>query len=107
MRNGIGAAWAWPSTINGRGPWWNGGASHMNHAFPKTWFDRMGLVSLLDTQRRFPSISRTAGCGTARRVVWEDGGGDPPPTQSTENQRLRGPLGQADSVSASIVRVRK
>jgi hypothetical protein len=29
----------------------------MNHAFPKTWFDRMGLVSLLDTQRRFPSIS--------------------------------------------------
>jgi group II intron reverse transcriptase/maturase len=57
MRNGIDAARAWPSAINGRGPWWNGGASHMNHAFPKTWLDRMGLVSLLDTQRCFQSIS--------------------------------------------------
>lgn len=53
MRNGIGEARAWQSAINGRGPWWNGGASHMNQAYPKTWFDRMGLVSLLDTQRRF------------------------------------------------------
>ena len=29
----------------------------MNHAYPKSWFDRMGLVSLLDTQRRFQSVS--------------------------------------------------
>jgi group II intron reverse transcriptase/maturase len=57
MRNGIDEARAWQSAINGRGPWWNGGASHMNHAYPKTRFDRMGLVSLLDTQRRFQSIS--------------------------------------------------
>ncbi len=57
MRSGIDEARAWQSATNGRGPWWNGGASHMNHAFPKTWFDRMGLVSLLDTQRRFQSIS--------------------------------------------------
>ena len=32
---------------NGRGPWWNAGASHMNAAFPRAWFHRMGLVSLL------------------------------------------------------------
>ena len=57
MRSGIDEARAWQSATNGRGPWWNGGASHMNHAFPKTWFDRMGLVSLLDTQGRFQSIS--------------------------------------------------
>jgi group II intron reverse transcriptase/maturase len=57
MRNGIDAVRAWQSATNGRGPWWNGGASHMNHAYPKTWFDRMRLVSLLDIQRRFPSIS--------------------------------------------------
>ena len=56
-RNGIDEARAWPSAINGRGPWWNGGASHMNQAYPKTWFDRMGLVSLLDTQRRFLCVS--------------------------------------------------
>jgi hypothetical protein len=29
----------------------------MNQAYPKSWFDRMGLVSLLDTQQRFPSVS--------------------------------------------------
>lgn len=57
MRNGIDEARAWQSAINGRGPWWNGGASHMNQAYPKTWFDRMGLVSLLDTQRRFLCVS--------------------------------------------------
>jgi hypothetical protein len=29
----------------------------MHAAYPKSWFDRMGLVSLLDTQRRFSSVS--------------------------------------------------
>ena len=48
---------AWQSATNGHGPWWNGGASHMNEAYPKSWFDRMGLVSLLDTQRRFSLVS--------------------------------------------------
>ena len=57
MRNGIAEVRAWQSALNGRGPWWNGGASHMNHACPKSWFDQMGLVSLLDTQRRFQSLS--------------------------------------------------
>ena len=36
------------SAMNGRGPWWNAGASHMNHALPKSYFDRLGLVSLLN-----------------------------------------------------------
>ena len=36
------------SAGNGRGPWWNSGASHMNKAFPKKYFDTCGLVSLLD-----------------------------------------------------------
>lgn len=48
---------AWRSATNGHGPWWNAGASHMNAAFPKSYFDRMGLVSLLDTQRRFQRVS--------------------------------------------------
>jgi RNA-directed DNA polymerase len=33
---------------NGKGPWWNGGASHMSAAFPKKYFDRKGLLSLVD-----------------------------------------------------------
>jgi len=57
MRAGLDEARAWQSATNGHGPWWNGGASHMNQAYPKSWFDHMGLVSLLDTQRRFPSVS--------------------------------------------------
>jgi RNA-directed DNA polymerase len=48
---------AWRSATNGRGAWWNAGASHMNHAFPKSFFDHMGLVSLVDTHRRFQSPS--------------------------------------------------
>jgi group II intron reverse transcriptase/maturase len=57
MKAGIDKVRAWKSATNGRGPWWNGGASHMNQAYPKNWFDCMGLVSLLDTQRRFQSVS--------------------------------------------------
>jgi RNA-directed DNA polymerase len=57
MRQGIDPVRAWQSARNGRGPWWNASASHMHHAYPKAWFDRMGLVSLLDSQRRFLCIS--------------------------------------------------
>jgi hypothetical protein len=57
MRDGLSERRAWLSATNGRGPWWNGGASHMHAAYPKSWFDHMGLVSLLDTQRRFSSAS--------------------------------------------------
>jgi RNA-directed DNA polymerase len=36
------------SAFNGHGPWWNRGASHMNHAFPKRYFQKLELVSLLE-----------------------------------------------------------
>ena len=48
MRQGLTEKRAWTSATNGRGPWWNAGASHMNQSFPKSYFDRSGLVSLLD-----------------------------------------------------------
>lgn len=57
MRAGLHEQRAWQSATNGHGPWWNGGAAHMHAAYPKSWFDRMGLVSLLDTQRRFSLVS--------------------------------------------------
>jgi RNA-directed DNA polymerase len=52
MKAGLKEDRAWRSATNGRGPWWNSGASHMNAAFPKAYFDQRGLVSLLDTVRR-------------------------------------------------------
>ena len=52
MKRGLAEARAWRSATNGRGPWWNAGASHMNEAYPKSYFERLGLVSLLDSLRR-------------------------------------------------------
>jgi RNA-directed DNA polymerase len=52
MRFGIERSRAWQSATNGHGPWWNGAAPHMHESFPKSYFDRMGLVSLLDRLRQ-------------------------------------------------------
>jgi RNA-directed DNA polymerase len=52
MERGIEKARAYTSAYNGRGPWWNAGASHMNLAIPVTWLTQQGLLSLLDEHRR-------------------------------------------------------
>jgi len=44
------------SAWNGRGPWWNAGASHMNRALPLTFFQRAGLQSLLVEYRRLNGL---------------------------------------------------
>lgn len=51
MRRGLEKFHAWKCAGNGRGPWWNAGAPHLHKAFPKKFFDRLGLVSLLDRLR--------------------------------------------------------
>jgi group II intron reverse transcriptase/maturase len=56
MKAGLLEERAFRSAFNQRGPWWNSGASHMNRAFPKSFFDRLGLVSLLDTTRRLQCL---------------------------------------------------
>ena len=56
MKAGLTDERAWRSACNQRGPWWNSGASHMNQAFRKSYFDRLGLVSLLDTMRRLQCV---------------------------------------------------
>jgi len=53
MRRGLPEEQAFRSAYNGRGPWWNSGASHLNAAFPKRYFDGLGLTSLLDEVLRF------------------------------------------------------
>ena len=56
MKAGLGEERAFRSAFNQRGPWWNSGASHLNQAFPKSFFDRLGLVSLLDTLHRLQCV---------------------------------------------------
>jgi len=53
MQRGLAKEQALKSAANGRGPWWNAGAAHMHAAFPKSYFDRCGLLSLLEQRRRF------------------------------------------------------
>lgn len=54
-RRGLPEQRARASASNGRGPWWNAGASHMNAAFPKRFFDDRGLVVLQELLQRFQS----------------------------------------------------
>jgi RNA-directed DNA polymerase len=49
MRLGIAEKRVVLSTTNGRGPWWNAGAAYMNQALPKKLFDRLGLISLMES----------------------------------------------------------
>lgn len=69
IERGIAPDRAWKSSVNGRGAWWNSGASHMNEAFPKRYFDNLGLVSLLDAKLKKSNRIGTAGYGTVRPVV--------------------------------------
>ena len=69
MKRGLGEERAWKSATNGRGPWWNAGASHMHEAFPKRFFDNLGLVSRLDYLHLAQGASGTAVYGTVRTVV--------------------------------------
>lgn len=46
MERGLGENRAWKSAYNGRGSWWNSGASHMNEAYPARYFQKCGLAIL-------------------------------------------------------------
>lgn len=52
MQRGLDTDRAWVSAYNGRGPWWNAGASHMHDAYRAALFRSLGLVNLLDQHRR-------------------------------------------------------
>jgi len=53
IQRGIERETAYISAHNGRGAWWNSGASHMHSAFPAKWFIQQGLISLLSQHQRF------------------------------------------------------
>ena len=49
---GIDRVRAWTSATNGRGPWWNAGASHMHQAVPTRYLRQLGLPSLIQELQR-------------------------------------------------------
>ena len=51
-RAGLDRVRAATSAYNGRGPWWNAGASHMNRAVPTKVLRDFGLLSLIEEHRR-------------------------------------------------------
>lgn len=53
MERGISEERAAMSCFNQRGPWWNSGASHMNEAYPRDYFDQLGLLSLQNELMRY------------------------------------------------------
>ena len=53
MKRGLSEERAARSCFNQRGPWWNSGASHMNQAYPNSYFDALGLLSLQNKLRRY------------------------------------------------------
>lgn len=55
-RAGLDQPRAAASAYNGRGPWWNAGASHMNQALSTRTLRAAGLLSLLDEHRRLASV---------------------------------------------------
>lgn len=52
IRLGLTHVRAWTSATNGRGPWWNAGASHMNQAVPSRVLSQWGLLSLVSESQR-------------------------------------------------------
>ena len=55
IKRGIDRTRACVSAYNGRGPWWNAGASHMNQAIPTSYLRNTGYLSLIDEHRRLTS----------------------------------------------------
>lgn len=56
IRRGLSPQRAWTSAMNGRGPWWNAGARHMNQAVPTRYLSQLGLVSLTQEARRLERL---------------------------------------------------
>ncbi len=56
-QRGLDEARAWMSAYNGHGPWSNAGASHMNQAYPMSYFRSLGLTPLIDQLNRLKSAS--------------------------------------------------
>jgi len=59
IQKGLSEERAVQSCFNQRGPWWNSGASHMNQAYTRRYFDDLALISLQDELRRYHLLINT------------------------------------------------
>ena len=57
MQRGIDEQRAWKSAGNGRGPWWNAGTSHMDQAYPTSYFRKLGLTPIGEQLNRLAHAS--------------------------------------------------
>jgi len=57
MKAGLDEVRAWKSASNGRGPWWNAGAGHMNQACPAKFFESLGLIRLTNHHLKLSTAS--------------------------------------------------
>jgi RNA-directed DNA polymerase len=53
VKQGLEPQRASENAFNGRGPWWNAGAPHMNAALPTAWFRQRGLVFMSEIIQRY------------------------------------------------------
>lgn len=59
MKHGLNESRASESVSNGRGPWWNAGASHMNEALPLGWFRQRRLIFIGERIQRYQKSLKT------------------------------------------------
>ena len=57
MQRGMDEHRAWKSAGNGRGPWWNAGASHMNQACPTSYLRKRGPAPIGEQRGRLAQAS--------------------------------------------------
>jgi RNA-directed DNA polymerase len=66
LKRGLSEERAVMSAFNRLGPWFNSGASHMNQAFPKSYYDKIGLVTIAGTINKRKADRRSKGTAVIR-----------------------------------------
>ncbi len=59
-KGGLSEEHAVRAAFNQRGPWFNSGASHMNLAFPKKYFDELRLFSFVDAYKVYTASQESS-----------------------------------------------
>lgn len=66
LKRGLAEEHAARSAFNRLGPWFNSGASHMNQAFPKSYYDKIGLVTIAGTINKRKADRQSKGTAVIR-----------------------------------------
>lgn len=66
MKRGLAEERAVMSAFNRLGPWFNSGASHLNQAFPKSYYDKIGLVTIAGTINKHRADRQSKGTAVIR-----------------------------------------